>query len=96
MRGQVTEEVKVSARELLDIDITTEQLRLLPYIQYIMMNEKVIDHTKLTITELDIIECWIRRGWISTKGNTISISVEFWNAMNAILWLGYVSPGNSQ
>lgn len=96
MRGMLTEEIVSTAKELLDIELTQEQLRLLPYIQYVMMNEKCIVFNKLDHNELDILHDWIAKGWITNEQHHLSISKPFWDAMNAILWLGYASSGESE
>lgn len=90
MRGKLTEEILVIARKLLDIELTVIQLRLLPYLQHLVMNKQTIMPNTLTKREHQIIHDWAKLGWLSVDSNKLTITKQFWDAMNAILWLGYV------
>ena len=92
MRGRITDEIKVLAKELLDIDeLSTAELRLMPYIQYQMMNEQRIDPNKINQDERRILQTWRENGWIEGGASGLSISKEFWDAINQLLWVGYVT-----
>lgn len=90
-RGQLTKQIKDKSRELLGKEITITELRLMPYVQSCMMNEQRIDPRRINPDERDILSDWRGRGWIEGGADGLAITEDFWNAMNAILWLGYVA-----
>ena len=92
MRGAVTDQIRAVARERLGLgDITTTELRLLPYIQYTMMNNQRIEPEKINDKERSILSDWRARGWIGGGAAGLTVTKEFWDAMNEILWLAYVA-----
>ena len=42
-RGKLTPEIKAKSEELLGYAITQRELRLMPYIQHVMMNDQRLD-----------------------------------------------------
>jgi hypothetical protein len=54
-RGRLTERVQDRAKELMQREITTTELRLMPYIQYVMVNEQRLDPAKLKGEERPIL-----------------------------------------
>ena len=46
-RGQITDEIKAKSKELLGYEIDQKELRLMPYVQCVMMNEQVIEPRKI-------------------------------------------------
>lgn len=93
MRGAVTGKITEKAKELLNLDnISTRELRLMPYIQYTMMNNQTIDPNKISKEERGILADWRSRGFILGGASGLAISKDFWDAINEILWLGYVAP----
>lgn len=92
MRGHLTEQITKRAIELLNVEsFTQKELRLMPYIQYEMMNNQRIDPNKINAEEREILSEWRKRGWIDGGASGLSITKEFWDAMNEILWMGYVN-----
>ena len=93
-RGMLTDEIVSKAREMLgdDIQFDTTSLRLMAYVQYVMINQQKIDHAKVNEDELLILWEWDAKEWISysTAQGDISVSKKFWDVMSEILWLGYV------
>jgi hypothetical protein len=93
-RGQLTNKIKtVALKELGIIDLSVTALRLMPYIQYTMMNGQKIDPTHINPEERKILKEWKEQGWMEGGMTGLSISKKFWDAMNEILWLGYVAYG---
>ncbi len=90
----LTDEIVSKAREMLgdDIQFDTTSLRLMAYVQYVMINQQKIDHAKVNEDELLILWEWDAKEWISysTAQGDISVSKKFWDVMSEILWLGYV------
>lgn len=92
-RGALTAEIQTKAVEVLSWgDITLTELRLLPYIQYTMMNDQRLDPNKVSPEERVVLSQWRQRGWIEGGASGLSVSKHFWDGLNEILWLGYVTP----
>ena len=89
-RGVLTERIKEKSKELLGGEITTKELRLMPYIQYQMMNEQKIDPNKINSEERKILKKWKEAGHIEGGASGLQITKEFWNILCEILFLGYV------
>ena len=92
-RGMLTPEVKKLSLELLGYEIETRELRLMPYFQYTMMNSQEVDPTKVNSEERKILTKWQDKGWIE-RGRPMSCTKEFWENLNKILYIAYVSRDN--
>ena len=91
MRGKLTDEIKAKSLRLLGYEITQKELRLMPYLQYSVMNSQNIDPNRIDKEEREILSRWRDFGYIEGGACDLCIAKEFWDAINAILWLGYVS-----
>lgn len=89
-RGQLTERVAAKAKELLGRDIDTTELRLMPYIQYQMMNEQRIDPAKCNGDDRRVLALWHKEGHIERGASGLGITKKFWDILNEILFLSYV------
>jgi hypothetical protein len=91
-RGKLTPEVKAMARTRLhDQDFNQFKLRLLPYIQYCLMNNQSLDINKLSSKERHVLRQWKDEGHIGDSPITnLTVTRNFWDAMNDILWFSYV------
>ena len=89
-RGVLTDEIQVLAKMYLDRKISRTELRLMPYIQHVMMNEQKLDPRKINEDERKILRRWKDEGHIEGGACGLSITKEFWDAMSSILWVGYV------
>lgn len=90
-RGQLTDAIKAKAQELLGHEITQRELRLMAYVQSIMVNDQVIDTRKINGDERTILSEWRQKGYIEGGAGGMSISKDFWDAIHQIMWLGYVA-----
>jgi hypothetical protein len=92
MRGVLTDEIKEKAKELFGYKISTAHLRLLPYIQYVVVNDKKIEKVKVSEQEISIIRKWSEEGYISIDKETgiVSITKEFWNIICELIYESYV------
>lgn len=90
MRGQITETIKAKSKELLGYEIDQKELRLMPYIQYVMMNEQRLDPNKISQEERAILRKWKDAGHVEGGASGLAITKEFWDILNQILWLGYI------
>jgi len=91
MRGKLTEEIKQKSKELLGYEITQIELRLMPYVQFVMMNDQKIDPNKINQEERVILSQWIEKDFIDGGAGGLSISKDFWIAINEICWISYVT-----
>lgn len=92
-RGMVTKEITDTAERMLGIaSITTSELRLMPYMHHLVINDMKLDPAKVTAGERSIISGWRERGWITGgAAEEISFSKQFWDAVSEIMWLGYAN-----
>ena len=91
IRGCLTEQIQEVSKKFLGREITTNELRLYPYIDYVLKNGGRIDRSKLSIPEQDIIDMWKEEGNFNWGyGAIISVTKEFYDYMQEILWLSYV------
>lgn len=90
-RGQLTPEIQAVATARLGREISQAELRLMPYVQYCLINGACIDPSKINAEERAILSDWRYKGWI-TGGAAAPVEtvLRFWHAMHKILWLGYV------
>ena len=89
-RGQLTDEIKEKSKILLGYEITQTELRLMPYIQYVMLNEKKINPVKISQEERNILNKWRQLGYIDDGAPSLTITKEFWNIICELIFLGYV------
>lgn len=95
MRGMVTATITTEAERLLGIqNISNRELRLMPYIQFVMVNNQRLEPNKVTPEERGILEGWKKKGWIEGGAGGLAITEEFWEAINRLIWLGYVVGGS--
>ena len=89
-RGVPTKEIKRMSLKLLGYKITTTELRLMAYVNYVMCNEQRIDIRKINQEERIILSSWRTKGYIEGGASGLAITKEFWNAICELVWLGYV------
>lgn len=91
MRGTLTKEINEIAFKIIGRKINQLELRLMPYIQYVMINEQKIDPRKINSEERKVLKKWKDEGFIEGGATGLAITKEFWDFMNEILFQGYVS-----
>ena len=100
-RGQLTDRIKQKSIELLGYEITTTELRLIPYLQYVLVNRQAIDLARINKAEMGILSKLVDKGYIIdgitqggrpmlSDGALLCVTKTFWDAISEILWLGYV------
>lgn len=89
-RGKLTQRIKDKSKELLGYEISQTELRLMPYIQYVMVNEQRISMNKINQEEREILSKWKEAGHIEGGASGMRITLEFWNILCEIIMLGYV------
>ncbi len=88
-RGVLTDKVNIIATKMIGRKITKTELRLIPYIQYVMVNEQKLDINKINSEERQILKQWKDKGYMGGASG-LSITKEFWNFMCEILFEAYV------
>lgn len=91
-RGQLTNRIKAKSKELLGYEISEPELRLMPYFQYKMINEKRLDPAHLDGVDREILSKWKKEGRMEGGISTDSLGItkEFWDAICELIYLGYV------
>jgi len=89
-RGQLTERIKKESLHLLGYEIGVTELRLMPYVIYVVMNEHKIDPLRIDQEEKDILFDWKTAGYINGGIDKFQITPEFWDICCKIIYLGYV------
>lgn len=89
-RGQLTQRIKDKSKDLLGYEIDQTELRLMPYIQYVMVNDQKIEPDKINKAEREILRKWREAGHIEGGASGLTITKQFWNIINEIILLGYV------
>ena len=89
-RGTLTDKIQEIAVKHTGSKITQEELRLLPYVQYVMMNGQKLDIAKISSSERDILKKWKDAEYIEGGASGLAITREFWDFMCDILFEAYV------
>ena len=92
-RGQLTDRIKEKSEKLLGYEITVKELRLMPYLQYVMANEQVIKMESVNTEERKILSKWRESGHIEGRASGLLITKAFWNIMCELIFLGYGDLG---
>ena len=89
-RGRMSDRIKQKSRELLGYEISQVELRLMPYLQYVMINDQKLELRKINREERIILSEWRKKGYITGGASLMEISKEFWDTLSDIIFLGYV------
>jgi len=89
-RGQLTDRIKQKSKQLLGYEIDVLELRLMPYIQYVMVNEQKIKIEHINFEGRKILSKWREAGHIEGGASGLRITKDFWNIICEIVFLGYV------
>ena len=86
----LTDEIQELAREFLGRELTTVELRLYPYLDYLMKNEQKIRPAHTNAADRDILATLRGEGHIEGGASGLSMTKEFYDYINQVLWYGYV------
>ena len=89
-RGQLTPEIQIISKSHIGREISLIELRLLPYIDYVMKNEQYIKPEKINQEEREILSKWRAAKYIEGGASGLSITKDFYDFMQEVLWCGYV------
>ncbi len=93
MRGQLTNQIQDIAKGFLNRKITTAELRLYAYLDYVMKNEQRINPACANTEDRAILSTLKQEGHIEGGASGLSMTKEFYDYINQILWFGYVAYG---
>lgn len=97
MRGQLNPKVQEIAKKYLGRVLKcTKELRLLPYLDYLMKNEMKIDPRKINEEERQLFQELKKEGHVSGGICGLQMTKEFYDAIQQILWQAYVVQGAIQ
>jgi hypothetical protein len=92
-RGQLTPEIQKIAQFRIGREISLRELRLLPYIDYTMKNSQRIEPIRINQEEREILKKYREAGYIEGGASGLSITRDFYNFIQEVLWEGYVLGG---
>jgi len=90
MRGQLTKDIQITAKLFLKREITVRELRLYPYLDYVMKNEQKIEPAHINAEERAILQTLRNEGHIEGGASGLSMTKEFYDFINEVLWYSYV------
>lgn len=89
-RGMLSDRIQAKAKELLGREITVIELRMMPYVQFVMVNDQRIEPRKCNQADRDVLSLWRKEGHIEGGAGGLSITKKFWDIICEIVFLGYV------
>ena len=89
-RGRISDRIKQRSLDLLGYEISQVELRFIPYLVYVMMNEQRIEPRKINQEEREILSKWRKEGYLSGGMSLMEVTKEFWDFLCEITFLGYV------
>lgn len=90
MRGIITDEIKEKSKNFLQREITAEELRLYPYIDYCVKNCGYYDRNKISGGERIILAKLKQEKHIDMISGQFYITKPFYDFMQEILWMSYI------
>ena len=89
-RGVMTAEVRDKAFDLGFKNFDQNYLRLMPYLQYQLVNHRRIDPSVINNREREILSEWREEGRLEGgAGSDLHVTKEMWDAMHELLWIAY-------
>jgi hypothetical protein len=72
-RGNLTPRIERKSKMLLGYVISTTELRLMPYIMYVMVNDQRLEPCKVNPEERQILSNWRKQGWIDGGAGGLTV-----------------------
>ncbi len=91
MRGVLTDKIQAVAVATMGREINTTELRMMPYVQYLMVNDQRIDPNKCNGDDRLVLKLWRKEGHIEGGASGLYITRDFWNTINNLIWHAYVA-----
>ena len=97
-RGQLTDAISDKAKAFLGRDLTQIELRLYPYLQYVMVNERKLDPRRVNPEERVILAGLRTEGHIEGGAGGLTMTREFFLFISDLIFDAYAAfdnfPGN--
>jgi hypothetical protein len=92
MRGHLTEAIQKRAQELLGRPMAPRELKLMPYLQFSVVNNQTINPSRVNPEERGILSKWRAEERIEGgASDELAITKDFWDIINELIWMGYVN-----
>jgi hypothetical protein len=91
-RGMLTDKIKTFAKEAYGLELTTAGLRLMPYLQYRLLNCGDLDPSHMTADDRKVWSQWKKAGYVTggVSDGSLGCTKQFWDIMSELIWLGYI------
>lgn len=94
MRGMLNSKVQDIAEKYLGRPLkSTTELRLLPYLDFVMKNDQKLDPNKINSEERQLLSELRTEGHIEGGVSGLQMTKEFYMAVQEIIWQAYVVQG---
>ncbi|MFZ7174001.1 hypothetical protein ACLSYX_04110 [[Pasteurella] aerogenes] len=94
--GMLTDEIKEKSIHLVGYGINQKELRLMPYLQYCVINDLDIEQRRINSDEREILMNWEKLGFINSPLSDLKIKKSFYDAICELIFIGYVFPSNRE
>lgn len=89
-RGMLTPAREEKIFEATGCRFRQAEIRLMPYLQYLVVNSMKLDPTRVSQKDRQIIAQFRSKGWLSGGASEpVTVSRDFWDIMNECLWVCY-------
>ncbi len=92
-RGVLTKKIQEISKQHIGREIDTTELRLIPYLQYVMCNEQKLDPRRINQEERVILSMIKDDGHIQGGATGLAVTKEYWDYMCEVLFEAYVKGG---
>lgn len=90
-RGEFTPKIQAAMEGFFGRQTSRAEFRLLPYIQYVMVNEQRIEIDKINPEERAILSTLRSEGHIEGGASGLALTRDFWDFICNVVWMGYVA-----
>ena len=95
-RCMLTTDVNEIAKLMIGRKISEKEMRLIPYIQYVMCNDRKLKAELINQEERKILEKWKDEGHVKGGICGLAITKQFWDFMCEVLFIAYVGYDNDE
>lgn len=88
-RGKLTPEIQAIAKKFLGREITVTELRLYPYLDYVLKNNHTLGENKINDDDRRVLGKLWQEKHISAGLENFTVTKEFYDYIQQVLWLGY-------
>ncbi len=93
-RGEFTPAIADKMEGFLGRPSSRAELRLMPYLQSVMVNMQVIDPSKVNQEEREVLAKLRDEKHIEGGVSGLAVTRDYWNFLHKILWFAYVAHGD--